>query len=268
MTVEPVQGNEGKNYLSVATVTAALREHLQKAITDAIPGAAVTTRRPEAANSGGESKPGVNIFLYMVSPNPAWRNTTLEMQSPPAKKDGSPVFAERFKKKPLLPLNLSYLFSFHGDEQKLEPQRLLGQVMTTLHAHPRLSPDDINDAMRNNEQLKGSVLAEQVRYVEYVTLTPCSLNLEELSKIWSVFFQVPYALSVAYLASTVLIGPDHPPISLVSDQPEKPEQPREFFTVQDISPVQEVHLNPAGEWPSPDVPPPIKGSGSPRQEKQ
>ena len=35
--------------------------------------------------------------------------------------------------------------------------------------------------------------------------TPISLNLEELSKLWSVFFQIPYTLSIAYMASVVLI---------------------------------------------------------------
>ncbi len=36
---------------------------------------------------------------------------------------------------------------------------------------------------------------------------PLSLSLEELSKLWSVFFQTAYTLSVAYLATTVLIEP-------------------------------------------------------------
>ena len=38
------------------------------------------------------------------------------------------------------------------------------------------------------------------------------MNLEELSKLWSVFFQTPYALSIAYQASVVLIEPDLEPI--------------------------------------------------------
>ena len=36
---------------------------------------------------------------------------------------------------------------------------------------------------------------------------PLSLSLEELSKLWSVFFQTAYTLSMAYLATTVLIEP-------------------------------------------------------------
>ena len=41
--------------------------------------------------------------------------------------------------------------------------------------------------------------------------TPLSLSLDELSKVWSVFFQTPYLLSVAYQASVVLIETDDAP---------------------------------------------------------
>ncbi len=34
------------------------------------------------------------------------------------------------------------------------------------------------------------------------------LNLEELSKLWSVFFQTAYKLSMAYIANLVLIEAD------------------------------------------------------------
>jgi hypothetical protein len=40
---------------------------------------------------------------------------------------------------------------------------------------------------------------------ELVRFTPVALNLEELSNLWSVLFQVPYTLSVAYMGTVVLI---------------------------------------------------------------
>ena len=40
---------------------------------------------------------------------------------------------------------------------------------------------------------------------------PISLELEELSKLWSVFLRVPYDLSIAYRASVVLISADVSP---------------------------------------------------------
>jgi hypothetical protein len=50
--------------------------------------------------------------------------------------------------------------------------------------------------------LANSDLADQI---ELVKLTPMSLSTEELSKLWSVFFQTPYNLSIAYQGTVVLI---------------------------------------------------------------
>jgi hypothetical protein len=54
----------------------------------------------------------------------------------------------------------------------------------------------------NSLTLGGSDLADAP---ELVKLTPLPLSLEELSKLWSVFFQIPYNLSVAYQATVVQI---------------------------------------------------------------
>jgi len=50
--------------------------------------------------------------------------------------------------------------------------------------------------------LAGSTLGQQV---ERVTMIPSMVNTEELSKIWSVFFQTPYILSFPLEGSAVLI---------------------------------------------------------------
>lgn len=197
------------NYLAIATVTAVLRDILQEAAGAAIPGATVTTRRPEAVNDGGQNKPLVNIFLYRIEPNAAWRNTDIEIRYPNRKapKDRA---RDTIKKRPQVPLNLSYLFSFYGNELELEPQRLLGSVVSAIHTHPRLSPQAIRGAVTRERHLRDSDLEFQVDKIEDVKLTPISLSLEELSKLWSVFFQVPYTLSVAYEAAAVLIEPGEP----------------------------------------------------------
>jgi hypothetical protein len=187
------------NYLAVATVTAVLRDILQEAAGAAVPGATVTTCRPEAVNDGGQNKPVVNVFLYRVAPNAALRNADL----PTRNADGGLV------KYPQAALDLHYLLSFYGAESELVPQRMLGRAISALHAQPLLSPDKIRRMIKVAQERKGqsgylgeSNLDEQI---ERVRFSPLSLNLEELSKLWSVFFQVPYALSVAYQASVVLI---------------------------------------------------------------
>jgi hypothetical protein len=197
------------NYLAIATVTAVLRDILQEAANAAVPGATVTTRRPEAANDSGQNKPVVNIFLYRVTPNAAWRNIDIEIRHPGPGKPGDSAKGWT-EKRSQIPLNLDYLFSFYGNELELEPQRLLGSVVSAVHAHPRLSPQAIQDTVGRAPHLRDSTLDLQVAQTEYVKLTPISLSLEELSKLWSVFFQVPYALSVAYEAAAVLIETGEP----------------------------------------------------------
>lgn len=180
------------NYLAIATVTETLRDILQDAALVAIPGATVTLHRPEAINSNPAEQAGINIFLYQVVPNTAWSNADL----PTRNANGTLI------QRPQVALDLYYLFSFQGSELMLEPQRLLGSAISALHANPVLTPDVINSAVGKISYLAQSDLAAQI---ERVRLAPLNLNLEELSKLWSVFYQIPYILSVAYYASVVLI---------------------------------------------------------------
>jgi hypothetical protein len=181
------------NYLAIATVTATLRRNLQAAISVDVPGTTVGTGRPDGTDNGVPDA-GVNIFLYQVTPNPGWRNADL----PTRDSDGS------LGRRPQVALDLHYLMSFYGDEPKLEPQRLLGSVARTLQAHPVLTREMIQDTLQDPlfNFLAGSDLADSVESVKF---TPSFLSLEELSKLWSVFPQAPYVLSVGYQGTVVLI---------------------------------------------------------------
>lgn len=184
------------NYLAIATVTATLQRILQAAIQQDIPGARVTTAKPDAAGSG-TPEVGVNIYMYQASPNPAWKNADLRTRRP--KGDLS--------KQAQAGIDLYYLMTFHGNDIEYEPQRLLGSTIRTLLDQPVLTQEMIADTINGNDILSTSTLTEQV---EKVTMTPTAMNTEELSKIWSVFFQSPYVLSFAYQGSTVLIHGDKP----------------------------------------------------------
>ncbi len=171
------------NYLAIATVTAALQATLANAIAaDLIAtDAHVTTVRPDNLGSGNY-RAGVNIYLYQVTPNTAWRNADL----PTRRSDGQGVV-----QRPQLGLDLQYLLSFYGEESRLEPQRLLGSVVRALQARPVLSREMIQQTVGDEQHhLAGSDLADQVERVKF---SPLSLSLEELSKLWSVFFQVKYS---------------------------------------------------------------------------
>jgi hypothetical protein len=183
------------NYLAIATVTITLRDLLQDAASQVVPGSAVTTQRPEFMSNGGQEKAGINIYLYQVTPNSSWTNNDIPSRDTTG----------RLVQRPQAALDLNYLLSFHGSEITMEPQRLLGSAITSLHTRPFLSLSAIQNAINGTGYLAQSDLFNQT---ELVRFSPLNLNLEELSKLWSVFFQITYTLSVAYRASVVLLEAD------------------------------------------------------------
>lgn len=193
------------NALAIATVTEVLKQVLAQPADAAVAGATVSGVRPSTGTSGLTQK-GINLFLYQVSANAAWRNADLPTRDS----------AGRLRQRPQAALDLHYLFSFYGDETLLETQRLLGATVRTLHAQPVIARATVRSVIDSlvvadpNHFLKDSNLADQVELVKF---TPLPLSLEELSKIWSVFFQTPYALTVAYLGTVVLIEADDTPQS-------------------------------------------------------
>jgi len=177
------------NALAIATVTAALAQNVRAAVQSILPGAEVLTERPDNTASGS---PRVRVFLYQISTNGALRNNDL----PSRASNGS------LTRRPTIALDLHYLLSFYGSEKDLEPHRMLGAAMRDLHGKPVLTRQMIIDVIASNPMLLGSDLADGVEQVKF---TPSSLSLEDLSRLWSVFFQAPYALSVACEAAVVLI---------------------------------------------------------------
>ncbi|HKV11360.1 MAG TPA: DUF4255 domain-containing protein [Thermoanaerobaculia bacterium] len=186
------------DFRAVAAVTATLQNMLQSAVAAAVPGAIVRTGRPEK-NPSTTSPGEVNIFLYQVSPNAAFRNLEL----PVRRSDGSIV------RPPTLALDLHFLLSFYGDDAKQIPQLLLGIVTSTMHTYPFPRVEDMpghgNDV---DNPLAGSGIEAQADRLRFA---PMLMSHDELSKLWSIFFQVPYALSASYLCSVVLIESDLTP---------------------------------------------------------
>ena len=184
------------NHLAIAMATETLRQIIDNAASTAVAGANAVAARPDSGVA--PVGPQVRLFLYQVTPNANWRGDDL----PTRRGDGAIL------QRPQVALDLHYLLTFYGDETDFQPQRLLGSVAGVLHSRPVLSRDLINDIHNSLQQsnpgheLLKSDLANQI---DQVRVTPSPLNLEELSKLWSVFFQTTYELSVAYQASVVLI---------------------------------------------------------------
>ncbi|MFD0436726.1 DUF4255 domain-containing protein [Streptomyces chartreusis] len=142
--------------------------------------------------------PTINVFLYQVTPNTSMRNNDL----PTRASDGTLV------KRPAAALDLHYVISAYGDETTLVGQRLIGSVVRTLHEIPVL-PKDVIEETGHLPHLVGSDLAEATQRVR---LTPTVMDIDETSKLWGMLHQTPYALSVVYQATLVLIDGREQPV--------------------------------------------------------
>lgn len=191
------------DHRAVAAVSATLQNLLTEAIRETVPGATVAVGAPRDYPSHEVAEGRISIFLYKVMPNVSRRNEEL----PYRRSDGTLV------RKPRLALDLFYLLSFYGDASKQIPSLLLGTAMSALHAEPypnarhvpRADPVEPDEMLgQNGSDLGGSGLLDQLRHLSF-SWVPA--GQEDVTQVWSTLFQVPYALSVAYLARVVLIEP-------------------------------------------------------------
>jgi hypothetical protein len=186
------------NHLAIATVTAALGDMVHRAAESAVSSSVSLRFGRPTAPSGGATERKVHVYLYQTTPNPALRNDDL----PTRDSEG------RLTRRPRAALDLHYLLSFYGDEQALEPDRMVGAVARDLHARPVLSAQAISDAIAGRAELSGSDLGTAFEQVKFV---PAQLSLDEISKLWSVMVQTPHVLSVAYQGTVVLIDAEETP---------------------------------------------------------
>ena len=199
------------NALAIASVSRALLDLLNNGLIDnnvaaAVGQAVIVSALPPdrvlAQIQPGQPDPTqLNIFLYHVTYNTAWRNQELALRD--GRGDPSGV--------PLLPLNLHYLLTAFGASD-LQSEILLGYAMQLLHENSvltraalrkTLTPASVNPGIlpAAYSALRAADLAEQV---ELVKLAPESLSNDEMSKIWT-SLQAHYRTSTSYSASVVLI---------------------------------------------------------------
>ena len=192
------------NALAIATVTQTLVNRVTASLAGSlVTGPQVSTLRPDDSTlQGAEGAPRVNIFLYQVTPNRAFRNADL----PTLRQDGTRI------QRPQLGLDLHYLFTFYGSDLTLEHQRLLGAVARYLHAYPVLSRSDIEAVESMTDPSGAAYLASQLSdQTELVRITQIDFSLDDMSKLWAAFPQTDFVLSMVYVASVVLIETDDVP---------------------------------------------------------
>lgn len=178
------------NFLAIATVSAALQRLLEPAVDSAVSGAHAWIGPPNVARA----TPGVNIHLYNVAAGSARRDPQLR------RPDGGRADS-------LIALELHYLLTFHGDEERLEPQRLFGAAIAMLHGNPLITASLLAEVLaaaadtppRHDFLAAGDLSDIQ----EPIGLDPDPLTLDELAHLWTLYPSTAHPLSWAVIARTV-----------------------------------------------------------------
>jgi Pvc16 N-terminal domain len=220
------------NVLAIAATTRTLRNLLlarMPVLDTDLSDLEVTLQPPDVARKG-VTKAQLNLFLYQVVYNAAWRNLDMPGQVRPGE---SAI--------PALALNLHYLITAYGrgesDSEALS-HRVLAAAMSTLYDRCILDGDDIRNALPDND------LASQI---ERVRIAPLTQSVEELSKLWTAF-QTNYRVSVAYEAAVVLID-SQTPVRARLPVLRRGQDDRGVLATASIPPT----LDPAVEYPNQQV---------------
>jgi hypothetical protein len=167
--------------MSAATAIGMVSESLRRLLSAGMtltPAVPVTVLAPDEA--GGPRR--VNLFLYKVDENPAFKNMDWQVsRADPARLVPTP-----------LSLNLYYLMTAYApnDAQNgnATAHAILGEAMRVLHQNPAIRPNDLAPGL------------QEARERIQIILNP--VNLDELSTVWATFSQ-PFRMSVLYEVTVV-----------------------------------------------------------------
>lgn len=186
------------NFLAIATVTATLMRILEHGVGSDVPGVMVTAQPLDTITFNSD---GLNLFLYQVTWNNGYNNRDV-----PTRNSSGEVIS-----KPVLGLNLHYLLTAYGSgNDDLQTQAILASAMRVLYENPVITRQSIDETVNNQPGLATSDLTNQT---ELVKLVHQPLSIEEITKIWSSFFQIHYRISVCYEATVILLDSDKKSIS-------------------------------------------------------
>ena len=217
------------NFQAIATVTATLVYLLNREVPVDVP--ATITAKPPDVIVDAPPYSGLNIFLYQVNLNQGFAN----LDQPARNSSGALV------KRPRLALNLEYLLTATGDgNDDIQAHQILASAMRILNENPVLTSTLIQSAVSSTPEIQGggSVPPSDLAYqIEQVKITPLPLKLDELTKIWSSFFQTNYRVSTAYEVTVVLLDSQvTPKPSLPVLTPQVAVVPFSVPVIQSISP--------------------------------
>jgi hypothetical protein len=177
------------DYLAIAAVTTTLRNLLMQVTVQAnLPDTTVTTRPPHRARSDRTTGNQINLFLYRLAPDTAWRRRS----------NGSKAMGDRPSAVKPVALNLYYLITAYGkDDDDILSHQLIGWVISRFNTYIELNQDVIQ------QNYPEHALVQQT---EQIGVNPYPLSQEELSKLWSAFGRDVCGPTVAYQVSPILIS--------------------------------------------------------------
>ncbi|HEY1389287.1 MAG TPA: DUF4255 domain-containing protein [Ktedonobacterales bacterium] len=184
--------------LSIASVTSVIKSVLENGLvmhgaTAVVGELAVTAMPPDRITTGADERSQLNIYLYRITPNTAWR----AIPSDTTQTNGA---------RPVpLSLDLHYLLTAYG-ERDYHAETLLGSAMELLHQTPVLTHETIAPTLASLAERSGSgasVFADVIDSIDRITLSPEFLSMEDLTKLWSAL-QARFRLSATYQASVLM----------------------------------------------------------------
>ena len=138
----------------------------------------IRLKSPKEMTENNENKV-LSIYLYQILENPYLKNEELK------RSDDTSLLL------PPLTLDLFYLITPYFEKQPTLEKRVLGKAMQIFY----------DNSILTGTALEGSLsgIDEEIR----LFLNP--LSVDELSKIWSIFPDIPYRISVGYIVTPVRI---------------------------------------------------------------
>ena len=198
-----------KNELGLASVTALLKHRLENGLVEQGVTASIgsdvliSALPPDRIETGAEERAQLNLFLYQVTPKGL---------SPSSRYASEAGAVGKAATGPSLSLDLQYLLTAYG-AQDLDTEILLGFGMQQFQDLPLLTGTAIQKVLKalsspDDGRLVPPALAalaasDLVRRLEQIKICPQSLEMEELSKLWSAL-QARFRLSAAYKVTVVL----------------------------------------------------------------
>lgn len=189
------------NFLAISAVTLILKNILQKKINEDVdPEVFINLKNPHKIPTDPPDN-GLNIFLYQVSPNPGYSNHDL-----PIRDQRGDLVSD-----PTIGLDIHYLLTPYAvNNDEIITQQILASALNTLNEIPVLTNPLIDKAvslMIENSEAASPILDSAIRdQLERIKIIHKPLSLEETSKIFSSQLQPNYRLSLAYLATPILLN--------------------------------------------------------------